>query len=112
MLTADKQRIVVIPPSAYLFGNIKDFFGKEITISGEAHFKPGGQLSFIKLENFNQPGKSDKFFSRKPTKISVQKQIAMQIKQGKKPNPLDDIFGKWPGNETDEEFEQMLKDLD
>jgi hypothetical protein len=112
MLTADNQKIVVIPPSADFFGNIKDFFGKEITISGEAHFKPGGQLSFINLENFNQPGTSDKFFSRKPSKISVQQQIAMQIKQGKKPNPLDDIFGKWPGNETDEEFEQMLKDLD
>jgi hypothetical protein len=112
MLTSDKQKIVVIPPSSDFFENIKDYFGKEITISGIAHFKPGGQLSFVNLETFRQPGMSDKFFSRKPHKLPVQQQIAMQIKQGKKPNPIDDIFGKWPGNETDEEFEQMLKELD
>jgi hypothetical protein len=43
--------------------------------------------------------------------MSVQQQIALQIRDGKKRNPLDDIIGKWPGNETDEEFEQMLKSL-
>ncbi len=112
MLTSDKQKIVVIPPSSDFFGNIKDFFGKEITISGVAHFKPGGQLSYVNLESFSQPGASDKFFSRKPDKMPIQQQIAMQIKQGKKSNPIDDIFGKWPGNETDEEFAQMLKELD
>jgi hypothetical protein len=32
--------------------------------------------------------------------------------QDKRKNPIDDILGKWPGNETDEEFERMMKDLD
>jgi hypothetical protein len=42
---------------------------------------------------------------------TMQQQIARQIREGKKPNPIDDIFGKWPGNESDEEFEQMLNSL-
>lgn len=112
MVTADKQKVVIIPPSTETFGNIKEFFGKEITISGMAHFKPGGQLSYLTLESFSLPGKSDRFFSRKPDKKQIQQQIALQIKEGKKLNPLDEIFGQWPGDETDEEFEQMLKELD
>jgi len=112
MLTSDKQKIVVIPPSSDFFEKIKDYFGKEIIISGVANFKPGGQLSYVNLESFNPAGVADKFFSRKPDKTPLQQQIAIQIKQGKKSNPIDDIFGKWPGNETDEEFEQMLKELD
>jgi hypothetical protein len=111
LITADKQRVVILPQSDELLIEVKDFFGKEITLTGMAHFKPGGQLSYVKLENFTEPGKSDKFFSHKPNKMSVHQQIALQIRDGKKRNPLDDIIGKWPGNETDEEFEQMLKSL-
>ena len=111
LVTNDKQRVVVIPPTDKLLTEVKDFFGREITLTGMAHFKPGGQLSYIKLESFNEPGKTDKFFSHKPSKMNVQQQIALQIRDGKKRNPLDDIVGKWPGSETDEEFEQMLKSL-
>lgn len=49
---------------------------------------------------------------RKPDKITMQQEIAFQIREGKKRNPIDDIFGTWPGKETDAEFEEMLKDLD
>ena len=111
LVTNDKQRVVIIPPSDKLLIEVKDFFGREITLTGMAHFKPGGQLSYIKLESFNEPGKTDRFFSYKPSKMTVQQQIALQIRDGKKRNPLEDILGKWPGNETDEEFEQMLKSL-
>jgi hypothetical protein len=111
LITTDKQRVVILPQSDEFLNQIKDYFGKEITLIGMAHFKPGGQLSYVKLESFTEPGKSDKFFSHKPNKMSVQQQIALQIRDGKKRNPLDDIIGKWPGNETDEEFEQMLKSL-
>jgi len=41
----------------------------------------------------------------------IQEQIKKQIEEGKKLNPIDDIFGKWPGDETDEEFEKMMEDL-
>jgi len=64
------------------------------------------------LESFGQPGKGDQIFSKKPQQMSMQQQIGMQLRQGKKANPLEDIIGKWPGDETDEEFERMLHDLD
>lgn len=111
LVTENKQKVVVLPPSEHTLTEIKDFFGKEITITGMAHFKPGGQLSYLQMDRFGKPGKADKFFSKKPDKMSMQQQIALQIREGKKKNPLDDVIGKWPGDETDEEFERMLKDL-
>ncbi|MCC5916164.1 MAG: hypothetical protein JJU02_02435 [Cryomorphaceae bacterium] len=112
LLTAEKERVVVMPKAGTVLHEVSDFFGKEITLTGMAHFKPGGQLSYVELESFAQPSKGDHFFSKKPSKMGVQQQIAMQLREGKKANPLDDIIGKWPGDETDEEFDEMMKLLD
>lgn len=112
LMTEKKERIIVQPREEAMIANIAAFFGKQITLSGIAHFKPGGQLSYVQLEYFGEPGKGDRFFSKKPHKMGVQQKVAMQLREGKKANPLDDIIGKWPGDETDEEFEQMLKELD
>lgn len=91
---------------------ILKFIGKEVTISGMANFKPSGQLSYVEIEEYTEPGINDKFFSKKPSSMSAEQQILFQLKNGKKGNPLSEIIGKWPGNETDEEFEKMLNELD
>jgi hypothetical protein len=109
--TTDNKKIVVIVAKE-LFQDLKEYFGLEIAINGLAHFKPGGQLSYVKMEGFGEVGKAAKMLSRKPDKITMQQEIAFQIREGKKRNPIDDIFGTWPGKETDAEFEEMLKDLD
>ncbi|MCX7649132.1 MAG: hypothetical protein N2050_01085 [Flavobacteriales bacterium] len=109
--TSDNKRVVVLV-SKNLFDEIKDFFGKEVTIVGVAHYKPGGQLSYVKGEKFAEADEHEKnMFSKKPHKMSVQQQLALQLREGKKPNPIDDIFGKWPGDESDEDFEKFLKAL-
>ncbi len=111
LTTTDNKKIIVLVPKN-LFQDLKEFFGQEIAITGIAHFKPGGQLSYVKMESFAESNEKLKaMFSKKPHRMSMQQQIALQLRQGKKANPIDDIFGKWPGNETDEEFEQMLKAL-
>lgn len=112
LVTENKERVVVVVERHFDIREISRFFGKEITLTGKAHFQPGGQLSYLLLEEFAQPVKADRYFSKKPRQISVQQQIAMQLRKGKKANPLADIIGKWPGDETDEEFERMLDDLD
>jgi hypothetical protein len=88
---------------------IVNYMGKEVTISGIANYRPGGQLSYIEIEQYFEPGKSDDFFSRKPKAMTVEQQVLFQLKQGKKKNPLSDLIGKWPG---DESFDDLLKMLD
>jgi hypothetical protein len=112
ILTTSENKKTVVIVAKDLFGDLKEFFGQEIAINGMAHFKPGGQLSYVKMESFGDPGKVGKILSRKPDKMTMQQQIALQIREGKKRNPIDEIIGTWPGNETDEEFEKMLNDLD
>ncbi|MFN4006653.1 MAG: hypothetical protein ACK4HE_03985 [Chitinophagaceae bacterium] len=112
ILTTTENKKIVVIVAKELFQDLKEFFGQEIAINGMAHFKPGGQLSYVKMESFGNAGKAAKILSRKPDKMNMQQQIALQIREGKKRNPMDEIIGTWPGNETDEEFEKMLKDLD
>ena len=90
--------------------DIAPFWGKEVTITGTAHFKPR-KRSVIEIERVFEAEKEDVYFSKKPKSETVEQQLERQIKEKGK-NQLAQIMGKWPGDETDEEFEQMLKDLD
>ncbi len=94
-----------------LIQGIVEFMGKDVTISGMAHYKPNGQLSFIEIQDYGKPSLTDKFFSKKPNAMTAHQQLLFQAKQGKKSNPLEDIIGMWPGDETDEEFAELLKGL-
>lgn len=110
--TADNQKIIVVVKKKE-FEHLKEFFSKEIQIFGMAHFKPGGQLSYIEMEKFETAdSRLMKMFAKKPHKMTLQQQIAFQFQQDKKPNPIDDLIGKWPGDESLEELLQMLKNLD
>lgn len=92
---------------------IRNYWGEEVTIVGTAYYKPGGNISFILIEKIFEPGSGDEYFSFKPHSESVEQQISNQIKEKyKQGNPLKDIVGKWPGEESDEEFEQLLKEID
>ncbi|MCC6600947.1 MAG: hypothetical protein IT223_09775 [Crocinitomicaceae bacterium] len=88
---------------------IVDYMGKDVTISGMAHFKPNGQLSYIEIQEYFEPGQKDSFYSRKPVSMNIEQQLLFQIKQGKKHNPLSAITGKWPG---DESFDDLIKMLE
>jgi hypothetical protein len=94
--------------------NIVSFMGKEVTISGLAHYKPNGQLSFVEIQEFWQPNSSDKYFSKKPNAMTAKQQILFQVKQGKGSKSFEALkamVGMWPGDETDEEFEELIKDI-
>lgn len=90
--------------------DIASFWGKEVTITGTSHFKPRGK-SVIEIERVFEPGEGDSYFSKRPKSETVEMQLERQIRE-KGSNPLAEIIGRWPGDETDKEFEQMLKALD
>lgn len=111
LTTSDSKKIIVLVAKE-LFTQLKEFFGKEISITGRAFFKPGGNLSYLQMESFGESGKASQFLSKSPTQLSLSQQIAIQLREGKKRNPIDLIFGKWPGKETEAEFDEMVKSLD
>lgn len=94
--------------------SIISFMGKEVTISGMAHYKANGQLSFVEIQEYGEPGVRDAFFSKKPTAMTAQQQLLFQAKQSKKSGSLlalRSISGLLKDEIDEAQFQEMLKDL-
>ena len=91
--------------------DIAPYWGQKVTITGTSHFKPGGK-SVIEIQRIFESGEGDEYFSKKPESETVQEQFDRQLREKGAKNQLSAIAGKWPGNESDEEFDRMLNDLD
>jgi hypothetical protein len=110
-LQTDKGFVTLFAKSTQILAAIFEFVGKEITVSGMAHYKPNGQLSFIEVQEFSKPDASDKYFSKKPTAMTAEQQLLFQAKQGKGGDVLN-VISETQGlleDFSDKEFEEMLK---
>ena len=87
---------------------LTDYLGHEVTVTGMAHFKPNGMVSFIQVDEYSDPEESHKIFNRKPRAMSTEQQVLFQLKAGKKRNPLNELIGSWPGDESLDELLEML----
>lgn len=113
-LKTDQGFVNVFANDIIIIENIIKYMGKELTISGMAHYKPNGQLSFVEIQDYREPGTRDKFFSKKPTAIPAQQQLLFQVKQSKKSNSisaLKSISGLLKDEISEEQFREILKDL-
>lgn len=90
---------------------IKNWWGKEATIAGTLHYKSGKKTVF-EIERIFESQPGDEFFSKQQRHENLEEQIQRQLQEGKQNNPLSIIVGSWQGEETDEEFDAMLNDLD
>ncbi len=88
--------------------DVSRFWGKNITISGRAHFKPGGKLSFVEVSRISEALPDDSLIFRVPKSQSVEEQIESQLKQGKGRNRLSELVGQWPGDESIDELLSQL----
>jgi hypothetical protein len=112
-LQTEKGILTVIAKSETVLNTILEYVGKEITISGMAHYNPNGQVSFVEVQEFGKPSKTDKYFSKKPNAMNAQQQLLFQAKQGKGSNSLaalEGIMGLLKDDISDEQFKEILKD--
>lgn len=113
-LQTEQGFVLVNNKDGSIIPQIVEFMGKEVTISGMAYYKPNGQVSFIEIQEFNKPGESDRFFSKKPNAMSVHQQLLFQAKQSKKSSALDalkSISGLLKDEINDQDFSEMIKDI-
>ena len=115
-----EQDLTIKTEQGNLFGNItnkfqqetiKDFWGKEATIYGVGHFKPNGKLSYVEIDRIFEATEEDKYFSKIPFSENAIQQIKKQTSKNPTKNWMNEIAGKWPSEESDEEFEKLLKEL-
>lgn len=113
-LQTEQGLVNVFANEASIMERIVRFMGKEVTISGMAHYKPNGQLSFIEIQEYMEPGARDKFFSKKPTAMTAQQQVLFNAKQSKKSSSLAalmSISGLLKDEISDKQFQEMLNDI-
>jgi len=86
-------------------------FKKRVMVLGKAVFRASGRLLRIDAEEIALAQDDDTFFSSvpKPTRQKLDVHQIVRDQQHKK--GLAAIFGKWPGDETDEQIEQALQEM-
>jgi hypothetical protein len=112
-LQTDKGILTVIAKNESVLNSILEYIGKEITISGMAHYKPNGQVSFVEVQEFGKSSETDKYFSKKPSAMNAQQQLLFQAKQGKGTKTLEALINAQGllDDVSDEEFNEILKSL-
>lgn len=113
-LQTEQGFVNIFANDKYIIENIVSFMSKEVTISGMAHYKPNRQLSFVEIQKYSEPGARDKFFSKKPTAMTAHQQLLFQAKKSKKStsfSALKSISGLLKDEITDDQFEEMLKNI-
>lgn len=113
-LQTEQGLVNVFANDTNIIESIVSFMGKEVTISGMAHYKPNGQISFVEIQEYGEPGARDRFFSKKPSAMTAHQQLLFQAKQSKKSSSLSalkSISGLLKDEISDEQFQEMLKDI-
>jgi len=112
-LQTEQGLVIVNNKDGSIIPRIVEFMGKDVTISGTAHYRPNGQLSFIEIHEYNKPGERDKFFSKIPRAMTAHQQLLFQAKHLKKSTSLDalkSISGLLKDEISEEQFNEMIKD--
>ena len=93
-------------------GLLKTHFGQAVAISGLAHFKPSGALRVIEADAVTPATEGDlAVFAAVPTSLDVEVEPRdLRVAQGPKTG-VGAIFGRWPGDESDEEILRILDEL-
>jgi hypothetical protein len=90
---------------------LKSLLGRSITIVGKAIYRPSGSVLRIDAQGVEQGAAASKLFAQVPPPIS-RRVSATRIRPGEQhKNWMDAFFGSWPGDESDQELLEMLREI-
>jgi hypothetical protein len=91
--------------------SLKSFLGQRILVLGKAVFRPSGSLLRIDASGI-EPGEGQPaLFSKIPVARSVRPQLVRNKSVETHKRGVAAFFGAWPGEETDEDFDAMVREL-
>jgi len=93
-------------------GAILALLGKQVVVDALAVFRPSGTLLRIEAGGMEEASTDDGYFSKlpRPAPVRIDLRAAHQVQATN--TGLAAVYGKWPGDETEEELLAALKDLD
>ena len=86
---------------------MRNLWGKKVTVKGLAYYKATGFVRFIEAEMIKPFEEGEELFET----ISIPRVSSDMIFRRKQPfkNPLSEVWGKWPGDESIDEILQILE---
>jgi len=91
--------------------SLKAFLGRRILVLGKAIFRPSGSLLRIDAAGVEAGEGQPSLFSKIPVARSARPQLIRSKAGDVQKRGVAAFFGAWPGEETDEDFDAMVKEL-
>ena len=92
--------------------SLSKVFRENVTVEGRGVFRPSGALLRVEAQSVVHASSSDDLFRRVPSAaVGPIEPIRSHRKLTGSGRGFDAIFGRWPGEEQDEELEAALRDL-
>jgi hypothetical protein len=90
---------------------ITPLLDQRVLVLGKAVYRPSGKLLRVDAEEVSPAGEAGGFFSSIPKPVRKQFDLRDAARDQHHKMGIAAVIGKWPGNETDEQIEQALKEL-
>lgn len=84
------------------------WWGKKVTITGTAHFRPSGRMAFVEVERMFEPGAKDEYFSKPPRHETAEQQLERQLLQKGNVNNLATLIGILADDDQSLEADLMM----
>jgi hypothetical protein len=88
--------------------NLREFWGKDVTIKGMVHFKPSGRMQLLDAQLIKHKEAGEEVFQEMPMVQSEAVFVTNAFQNHDRKNWLKEIWNQWPG---DEPVEDLLHDL-
>lgn len=88
---------------------LRALLGKDVVVSGMAHYRPSGRLLFVSVEDLAVARPEDRMFQRVP--MGRKRRVVIEPSRQDGTLGVSSFFGTWPGDETDEELLEALRDI-
>ena len=89
---------------------LRSLLGKEVVVSGMAHYRPSGRLLLVDVEALDVSRAEDRVFQRAP--VARKQKVVIEPTGLSDTSGVSAFFGTWPGEETDVELLAALKTID
>jgi hypothetical protein len=108
MSTGELRGVVVADAD---FAKLGQLLGQQVVVSGTAKFRPSGRVLRVEAEQIVAAEGDTTPWEASPRPLfSDLETRSLRVPQGPK-SGVAALFGQWPGDETDDDFECAVRDL-
>lgn len=99
----------VVDPDEISEDEMREFWGKQVTVKGMLHFRVSGQPRLLEADLIKPFEKGEELFQTIPAKQLLIKEMDDIRRKYQPEKVLQEIWGKWPGDESVEEILEEIR---